>query len=360
MIVNAPGTKVFVSSGCQSRSETAGGYASSGSGATPLSRASSTRDSVIDAGGRDTQLHSPAHLADFKQDSWVVVDASSERREVERWHAFLGDPADVKATVTTIFPVAPASMASLKETAAAFTDPVDEQPCETIAESPGTEKYINDSFFGAAARSRSEAESGVKARVSLDSSVSRSSRGTQDDAGGEPVKGMPGEQDKVMRIRVYISRLDVALTSDARTVLTRSVGSNILAAGFMGEISENLPLALEDVFVADDDVLPATEVDSKSTAGAHGRDLGVPLRLSVAALPPSAPCSSIGTSVGSRFEGVASSVACGQCGTRFEEGLVARHRCAWCAGMVCRKCLHTTVRMIMRGGVKSLTGWRKA
>lgn len=132
----------------------------------------------------------------------------------------------------------------------------------------------------------------------------RGARGVVD-AGDASVARVKVAEERTMSVSVGLSELSLALKPEARAALIECVGKNILAAGFHGDVSENFPWTR-----AGGELLPSSREED---GFGHLEDCAT---------------------------------ECAVCNSSFDE-LVARHRCAWCRGSVCRGCMQTPVRLIV-------------
>ena len=132
----------------------------------------------------------------------------------------------------------------------------------------------------------------------------RGARGVVD-AGDASIGRVKVAEERTMSVIVRLTDLSLALAPEARAALIGCVGKNILAAGFHGDVSE---------------IFPWTRAGGELLSCSQGED-------------------GFG-----RLEDCAT--GCAVCNSSFDE-LVARHRCAWCGGSVCRGCMQTPVSFIV-------------
>lgn len=171
-----------------------------------------------------------------------------------------------------------------------------------------------------------------------------------DSSSDNPKDGAARKQPRVMLIRITLPRLHLRMPPDVRAGLSGALQANLLAAGLVGNVSENFPLDVASRCVPEE----RENSCSKKTAAAAAPDTAIDRRRDAFDPPvPDNKCASLRRSVSwggssnarSKLDGGART-ACECCGVAFEADLVARHRCAWCGETVCRKCLHTLVRWL--------------
>lgn len=191
--------------------------------------------------------------------------------------------------------------------------------------------------------------------------------GSQSEAGSG--RGARGAQERLFLIRISLPRLYFCLPPAGREAISGAISRNILAAGFHGNAFENFPLDVDYAFekghedgVAGGGRAFAVGVPDGASS-ANDAHIGVTTRgdLGHIAAPRAVYTrhSSFHSSsnAGSRTDGggrAAAAVACTSCSVEFEDDLVGRHRCAWCGNVVCRKCLHTKVRLFLLLSVSRL------
>lgn len=168
------------------------------------------------------------------------------------------------------------------------------------------------------------------------------------EGGDDSPRGGAAQQERVMLIRITLPRLHLRMPPRVRAALSGGIRANILAGGFVGHCAENFPLDVASRCVLEDGV---DGRDRHNTGAVADNPADTP---NAAFSPPvrDNKSTSLGRSTSldassnarSRLGGAAAAVACELCGVTFEADLVARHRCAWCGEIVCRKCLHTQVR----------------
>lgn len=342
MIVEAPGTEMYVCPGMDP---------------TPCSKPAEGKEYLSNVAGRVTRGQVPTSVAKSKQGFQRATWASSDREETNKCHRVLKEPADIHVSVTTLDPPARSRAATPSVSASAPLGP------SPAGKEGGSDLFETSQASGNRPRdfgdsSGAEANSNVESRLSFDSPGTPGSGGT----GTQPFRSTPnlkgppaGQVEKVMRIRVLIPRLDMALNPTARAALAHGINSNILAAGFLGEYFENFPLGLEDTLAPDDTLRIDTrcvsqrgnELASNVSSVLAERYAETPSSLPIPLVSPNAAPGAPGASLGgggvSNVAGVVPSIACTSCGSRFEDGLSAPHQCAWCASVVRRACLHTMV-----------------